>query len=455
MTAISLQEAIHCALLNSLVKYNQNFEWVHAPMALAPFEIPQPVHNQIMELTPLFNQLMLHVALDHEFLKESLAQASQTDPFLQELLAIHQETKTAQPLQLLINRNDYMFTQAADGSGWIPKQVELNTISVSYPFLISRLAQVHQFLFRNEEWGGRLVENDPIRGIVSVMAEAIQRYDHPKACLLTLVQPQEQNIFDQLGGEYQLWAHHRIPTLRMTLEELGREGSLREGHLVVRGHVVAMAYFRAGYTPEDYPSKDAWKARRLLEASSTIDVPSTAMQLAGMKKIQQVLTTPTTLRKFVAAPVASQIEATFAGLYLLDEPIEKNGWCDSAAQMACRFPHEYVLKPQREGGGNNFYDQEMVMRLQSMKAEERPAYVLMERIQAVQHATVLLTEGQARQGLGVSEVGRFGVCLAEGRTLLINQDVGYLVRTKAADENEGGVSAGYSCLNTLCLAPSV
>lgn len=449
MTAISVQEAVDCALLNSVVKYNQQFEWGHAPMTLSPFELPQSVHNHMIGLTPLFNQLMLQVARDSVFLKESLAQAGQTDPFLKELLAIHQETKKTQPLQLLINRNDYMLTEQAHVPQWLPKQVEFNTISVSYPFLISRLAKVHQFLFRQEKWAKRLVENAPICEIVSVMAKVIQRYDHPKACLLTLVQPREQNIFDQLGAEYELWAQHRIPTLRMTLEELGKEGSLREGHLVVRGHVVAIAYFRAGYTPNDYRTPEAWKARRLLEASSTIDVPSTAMQLAGMKKIQQALANPQTLRKFVPNPMASQIESTFVGLYLLDEPIEKKGVSDSAANMACRFPHDFVLKPQREGGGNNFYDQEMVKRLQSMGAEERHAYVLMERIQAVQHPTVLVQEGQARKVLGMSEVGRFGVCLAEGPHILVNQDVGYLVRTKAADENEGGVSAGYSCLNTL------
>jgi hypothetical protein len=31
--------------------------------------------------------------------------------------------------------------------------------------------------------------------------------------------------------------------------------------------------------------------------------------------------------------------------------------------------------------------------------------------------------------------------------------IGYLVRTKSADLDEGGVCAGYACLNSLCLNP--
>ncbi|MGA0375835.1 MAG: hypothetical protein ACO3N6_05595 [bacterium] len=33
--------------------------------------------------------------------------------------------------------------------------------------------------------------------------------------------------------------------------------------------------------------------------------------------------------------------------------------------------------------------------------------------------------------------------------LRINMPVGYLVRTKASNVNEGGVVAGYACLNSL------
>lgn len=49
--------------------------------------------------------------------------------------------------------------------------------------------------------------------------------------------------------------------------------------------------------------------------------------------------------------------------------------------MAIREPHRFVLKPQREGGGNNVYNDEIKTRLDSMKdSQERTAWILMDRI---------------------------------------------------------------------------
>jgi hypothetical protein len=35
---------------------------------------------------------------------------------------------------------------------------------------------------------------------------------------------------------------------------------------------VAVTYFRAGYTPNDYPTQDEWQARELIERSNTVQV---------------------------------------------------------------------------------------------------------------------------------------------------------------------------------------
>jgi len=53
----------------------------------------------------------------------------------------------------------------------------------------------------------------------------------------------------------------------------------------------------------------------------------------------------------------------------------------------------------------------------------------------------------------VSEIGRFGVYLADGERELLNTDAGYLVRTKGHDVTEGGVSAGFGYLDSLLLTP--
>jgi glutathione synthase len=63
------------------------------------------------------------------------------------------------------------------------------------------------------------------------------------------------------------------------------------------GCLVAVAYFRAGYTPTDYPSETEWQARLLLERCNAIKCPSVAYQLAGTKKLQQVIALPGMVEK--------------------------------------------------------------------------------------------------------------------------------------------------------------
>lgn len=45
---------------------------------------------------------------------------------------------------------------------------------------------------------------------------------------------------------------------------------------------------------------------------------------------------------------------------------------------AIASPDDFVLKPQREGGGNNLYGSELVERLQS--GTDLAAYILMQKI---------------------------------------------------------------------------
>ena len=47
-----------------------------------------------------------------------------------------------------------------------------------------------------------------------------------------------------------------------------------------------MVYFRAGYTPDDYPTDAEWAARATLEASAAVKCPTLAYQLAGTKKVR-------------------------------------------------------------------------------------------------------------------------------------------------------------------------
>lgn len=68
--------------------------------------------------------------------------------------------------------------------------------------------------------------------------------------------------------------------------------------------------------------------------------------------MQQVLAEPKAVERFLKDPKkVDQVRNLFTGLYSLDLNDEGN----KAVELALRDPEKYVLKPQREGGGNNFY----------------------------------------------------------------------------------------------------
>ena len=113
-----------------------------------------------------------------------------------------------------------------------------------------------------------------------------------------------------------------------------------------------MVYFRSGYEPTQYHGEKEWSARLLMERSSAIKCPSIHYHLAGTKKVQQALARPQALERFLKDPKkADMVREIFTGLYSLDFDIYGN----EAVELALRDPEKYVLKPQREGGGNNVY----------------------------------------------------------------------------------------------------
>ena len=78
---------------------------------------------------------------------------------------------------------------------------------------------------------------------------------------------------------------------------------------------------------------------------------------------------------------------------------------------AIENPEKYVLKPQREGGGNNVYGQDIKPFLENIKnSEERSAYILMDRISPPIIKNYMVRPGSQEPILAdcISELGIFG-----------------------------------------------
>ena len=82
-----------------------------------------------------------------------------------------------------------------------------------------------------------------------------------------------------------------LVALRRSLGELNRTAELQSHtasdgtaarRLVLDGAVeVSVVYYRAGYTPDDYPSEAQWDARLLVERSAAVKCPSIDYHLTG------------------------------------------------------------------------------------------------------------------------------------------------------------------------------
>ena len=441
-------------------------DMTHIPCTLLPTPFPRAAFHRLEAMAPIFNRLYQRVSREPAFLSDCLADIGRTDPFIGRLLSISQRVDReghGQSLQLSINRSDYMLHAGDDGS-FVPQQVELNTISAGLGSLSSRVANMHRFLVTRHapQYADpvNLPPNPALDRIVRAMASAVSLYEaqqaalgfesgEGRAALLMVVQPGEWNIVDQQLLSHDLWRLHSIPTVRRTLAELAVEAVVDEGRrLSIGGQPIALAYFRAGYTPRDYPTDGEWEALYSIERSAAIKCPTVAYHLAGCKRVQQVLSDPAQLQRFLSPDEATVILPSFTGLWGLD-PHEPHTPVMVAAALA--DPTSYVLKPQREGGGNNLWGREMVDKLRSGSAEEVATYILMRRIRVPAATAAGVKRGELHSFRGCSEMGIFGLWLSDGDEVHLNESAGYLLRTKSVDNVEGGISAGAGFLDSAVL----
>ena len=455
-----IENAIERAKLLGMLNYLPNGELTHVPFSLSPFAISKSELKNMIKLTSYFNELMINVSQNWDFLHEHLSPIAQNDTFIKMLLKLRKNEIT-QSNQLLIQRNDFFLINDGEknitkndddennvSSDSLIRQVEINTISVSFPFLITQLCRLHRYYFEQNKID-EIVKNNPLIHIANHFSKAHKKYGYKDGIILLVAKKNEHNLFDQVGLEQIVWEKYRIKTVRKSLSEIFENATLKNGHLVLDGQVVAITYYRSGYSPTDFIEKNSFEGRKLIEASSTIQVPNLEIQLAGMKKIQQVLTNPKIISEFLEPEISRIILKNFVKMNSLDEIFITNPETISASKWASLYPEMFVLKPQREGGGNNYFGREITNVINKLNEKQLNTYVLMEKINPKTHPAIIVVNRKAEELSCVSEIGRYGICYAENGIIKSNDDIGYLVRTKSEKINEGGVCAGFSCLNSL------
>ncbi|EGY14850.1 glutathione synthetase [Verticillium dahliae VdLs.17] len=367
---------------------------INVPVTLFPSPFPRQCFEQARTVQKTYNELYAAISRDEEFLADAVKEVRDGDEFTTSLWDIHLKVKEegyTQNLSLGLFRSDYLVHQDEEGQRQV-KQVEFNTIAASFGGLSSQTSLLHKFLASAEypllekaipTGTLDLPENDSARGLAAGIRAAHDAYGESELgherCVLFIVQDGERNVFDQRHIEYALtetaWPIRvfRLPSSQILQHTTVADTAKRQllYHLPRNPSQlfeVSVAYLRFGYGPDDYPDQRAWDARHHLERSAAIKCPTILSQVAGTKKVQQVLATP---------------------------------------------------------------------------PPPPPPFV----------ANVILRNGALEAGGVVCELGIYGTCLWDQATgaVLRNEEAGCLLRTKGDTSNEGGVAAGFGCMDSPSL----
>ncbi|KAG9234271.1 hypothetical protein BJ875DRAFT_19637 [Amylocarpus encephaloides] len=457
-----------------------------APVTIFPSPFPRICFEQAKSIQRAYNQLYASIAQDEDFLREIVQEILEVDEFIAELWQVHLKVKEegyVQNLSLGLFRSDYMVHRDTQDTAPVIKQVEFNTIASSFGGLSAQTSKLHRYLSLTNypllqdsipAQSLDLPANESTKSLASGIRSAFEAYTQAqssdKCCVIFVVQDQERNIFDQRHLEYELQqGSTSIPVFRLPFSLVlsrttivatpKRQLLYHPPHNPSLPFEVAVVYFRAGYGPSDYPDRSAWDARIHIEKSSAIKCPSILTQLAGAKKVQQVLATPdhssrpSMLSRFVKSSQEEigDLSRTFTNIYPLDDT--PSGLSARKLALDPTKCQSYVLKPQREGGGNNIYRSAIPPFLKSLPESHWKSFILMEIITPPPVHNMILRNGIIEQGGVICELGIYGTCLWNHKTkeVLHNEEAGYLLRTKGDKSEEGGVAAGFGSMDSCRL----
>lgn len=414
---------------------------VHLPFCLIPTEFPREWFEYVYNLQKSINLVLYKVAHSKELLKECLLGTIEADEFTRNIFNIFEAVIDSDSMQMSLGviRSDYLLN--CDHTGKINgiKQVENNTMAVGFGGISPMLKDLYRHVLEKLKWKHyyNLPDNKSCEGIAKGMVAAWCIYGKQNAVFLFVVEEATYNIYDQRLLEYKILEYDKnIEVLRCTFKDLRTCLKKKNKKLYVYEKEVAVVYFRVGYVPEHYEPED-WKIRLLIEQSAAIKCPSVGLHLAGTKKVQLFLSQRGILEKFIDAKTAEKLREVFAYQYSLEEENE------SIISKAVNYPDAFVLKPEREGGGNNLYGLDIKKFLLGEEPAKKNSYILMERINPPASPNCIIRSNRVPETCLVhSEVGIYGVILGNKDQLYRNETVGHLLRSKPIKANEGGVSSG-------------
>ncbi|GLS91049.1 glutathione synthase [Psychromonas marina] len=454
----------------------------HCPFSIAPMTMQRTVFEHLRSVTPLISKLINNVSEDHDFLQSSLGDVAKADPFFARLLALHQQAHgdienrlTPARKPLLLMRTDFMEDRQHGA-----KVIEFNGIAAGMAPFGQRATEFHAFIknqwpqvYQNwsEDSQSIPAENHGLEQLAYAISQAAKSVnatftptnpdtEKSQPTFLMVVQENEDNVYDQHLLEIAL-QQQGIRTLRRTFEQLSTQLSTGNNQRLLLEGVGAIdaLYLRAGYQYVDYysPEQDesvcchTLSQTRLFIEQHHVAVNATfSQQLATSKTMQMLLTMMPAegyARWGLDLEQAKLVKSVLAEM----KPINKEtiDWFNRQADK-----QQWVLKNQGEGGGHCVFGDDISEKLQQLTVEEYDAWALMQRLYPHEREVPTIAVRDSEQTLVddlVSEVGLFTAYYDGKPATQFDGYAGYLIRSKPASENEGGIHSGKGILDSLAL----
>lgn len=430
-------------------------------VSVLPTPFPKRCFIEALQLQEAFNELYMRVACDEAWLYGVLEPLLEGDDFLAALWDIHLKVKEIGEVQDIVSgmfRSDYMLDSGRDGVSL--KQVEMNNLSVAGACHAESVAGMHAHLQRVRDGSNDLPPNNNTDRLATSLALGHGAYTSnkaaPKLCVLMVVQPNNVNIADERPLEYALW-DRGIPLYRCEWQAVLQQTRLTEDRTLLFKPMlsgpeleVSVVYYRAGYMAEEYSFNAGFETRLSLEMSRAIRCPDVLTHLTTFKVVQQALTRPGAVERFLSSEKAAIVRETFMPIYdlfgeegrIIGRDIEK--------------AKDYVLKPNLEGGGHNIYRRDIPAFLLLMPEDRWKDYILMRLIEPPEDTIgILMPPGGLYQGPLVSELGVLGTCLWRVKRyahsvkieVLSNECAGWTFKSKPRSVDEMSVLKGFGCFD--------
>ncbi|MGR5133435.1 glutathione synthase [Vibrio alfacsensis] len=471
-----VEDACEWAIMHGVAFRQSDNTARHCPFSIAPMSIERMVYEQLKMVTPLIAKLISHVSEDHDFLHDSLIDVAKAEPFFGRLMALHQEAHgesgnrlkpARQPLLLM--RTDFM-----DDRQHGAKVIEFNGIAAGMAPFGQRATQLHQFLqyqwssvYRDwlEDESATPADNVGMEQLALGIATAANKVkmhfnDEGKPTFLMVVQKNEDNVYDQHLLEVEL-QKLGIRTVRRTFEQLSTQLSSGENQRLMLDGIggLDVVYLRAGYQYMDYFAPElnepncchTLSQTRVFMEQHFVAMNATISQQLATSKSMQMLLTIMPAQDYIRWGLTLE-EATLVKSVLADmKPVnvETIAWFNSSANQ-----NEWVLKNQGEGGGHCVFGADIKATLSQMPEEEYDAWALMQRLYPHEREKPTIAVRDAKQTIVsdlVSEIGLFSVHYQGEPVTEFDGYAGYLIRSKPASENEGGIHSGMGILDSLVL----